>query len=298
MKWGFKTFILLFIPGLVFSQELNCNVEINSERIQTSDRLIFEDMERSFEDFLNNKKWTSDQFNVEERINCNLLITMDRNPSVGNFEATVQIQAARPIYNSNYETILLNFADRDWVFQYFESQPLQFADNLINDNLTAMLAFYAYIILTLDYDSFSPEGGTEYLEKAWNIIQNAQQSGASGWQQFESNRNRYWLAENLLSPQLKDIRELNYNYHRLALDEFIDKPDEARKVILEGLKKIQAMNKARPNSVIIISFFDAKSDELARIFSQGNMAIRRQAYDIAVELDPTQAEKYKSMIEN
>jgi hypothetical protein len=281
-----------------WAQELNCNVEINAERIQTSDRRIFEDMEIAFEDFLNNRQWTSDNYTIEERINCNFLITMDRNPSVGNFEATVQIQAARPIYNSNYETILLNFADRDWVFQYFESQPLQFNDNLVNDNLTAMLAFYAYIVLTLDYDSFSPEGGTAFLEKAWNIVQNAQQSGQSGWQRFESNRNRYWLAENLLSPQFKGIRELNYNYHRLALDQFAEKPDESRKIILDGLKKIEAMNKARPNSIIVIAFFDAKSDELSQIFSQGDIAVRRQAYDMVVEMDPTQAEKYKIMISN
>lgn len=296
-SWAYSMLAMLavLISG-VKAQELNCNVIVNSERIQTSDRKVFEDMERSFEDFLNNRKWTTDEFAIDERINCNLLFTIDRNPAVGSFEATVQIQSARPIFNTDYESILLNFADREWVFQYFESQPLQFNDNIINDNLTAMLAYYAYMILTLDYDSFSPLGGTPYLERAWNIVQNAQQTGLAGWEQFSSNRNRYWLAENLLSPQLRAIRNVYYEYHRLALDQFIQQPDESRKIILEALKKLQVMNRARPNSISIISFFDAKSDELAKIFSDGDMAIRRQAYDIAVELDPTQAQKYQAII--
>lgn len=288
--------LLLCQPLL--AQELNCQVVINSERMPTTEKQVFVDMQKAFVEFLNNRKWTEDEFLPEERIVSNIVITLNDNSSIGSYTATVQIQAARPVYNSGYETILFNFADRAWEFQYAESQPMIFNDNTFTNNLTSMLAYYAYIILALDYDSFSNKGGTQYLQKAWNVVINAQQSGRSGWQQFENNRNRYWLAENLLNPLMTPIRDAIYEYHIKGIDLFAEDADTGRKNILEALKKIQASNRRRPNSILTISFFDAKARELEQIFSEGDMSVRQQAYDILVDTDPSNADKYASIIQN
>jgi len=168
-KFIATSFLFLFFSS-AHGQELNCKVVVNSDRVQTTERNVFRDMETSFTQFMNDTKWTNDQFSVEERINSNVLITIESMPSIGNYNATVVIQSARPVYNTSYETLLLNFADRDWQFQYTESQPLNYNDNTFSSNLTSMLAFYANIIIGLDYDSFSELGGNPYFSKALNIV--------------------------------------------------------------------------------------------------------------------------------
>lgn len=290
--------ILFFIAQLVFGQELNCKVGVNDERAQTSDRMVFRDMEQSFARFMNDRKWTNDDYLPEERIECNLAITIESMPAVGLYNATVQIQSSRPIYNSSYSTLLLNFADRDWQFEYVESTPLDFGDNVYSSNLTSMLAFYAYIIIGLDKDSFEEFGGEEQFKKALDIVNLAQQSDRAGWQAFQSNRNRYWLSENLNNQDLRAIRKGLYTYHRLAMDQFEIKQDESRSLIVNVLKDIQGANRNIPNSILKISFFDAKKNELASIFEKGNPAIKREAYNILVDLDPSNTEKYKTIIGN
>lgn len=281
---------------MVEAQELNFNVKVNAARVQISDKNIFLDMEKAFAQFLNTRKWTNDVFASKERINCNLVINIDEMPSIGNFKATVQVQAARPVYDSNYQTLLLNFADRDWVFEYVQSQPLDFSDNNFTNNLTAMLGFYSYIILGLDYDSFEKLKGNPYFEKAFNIVTNAQQSNFPGWKQFDSNRNRYWLAENLVNQQVLPLREAIYLYHRQGMDTFSKSPEDARKNILEALKNIRKVNQVKPNTIAIIAFFDAKTDEIINIFSEGDMQVRREAYTILSALDPTKIGKMGAMI--
>ena len=221
-----------------------------------------------------------------------MVLTMETMPNIGSFTASLQIQVLRPVYGTNYETVVFNFADRNWQFDYTESLPLEFNENTFNTNLTSMLGFYAYIILGYDYDSFSRLGGSPFFDRAFNVVINAQQSPRAGWKQFESNRNRYWITENLMSSQMVPVREAIYEYHRLGLDMFGRDPEQGRDAIITALQKIKDVNKLRPNSVIINSFFDAKSDELANIFSQGNDSKRRQAVEILRELDPTNTEKY------
>jgi hypothetical protein len=279
-------------------QELFCQVIVNADRVQTTERNIFRDMENSFEQFMNNTKWTNDAYQRHERIVCNLSITIESMPSIGSFNATVQIQAARPVYNSNYETLLLNFADREWQFEYVESMPLVYNVNTYNNNLVSMLSFYAYIIIGLDYDSFGPLAGNPYYDIAQNIVTLAQSSDRPGWQAFDSNRNRYWLMENLQNQQMEGIRQGIYQYHRMGLDRFISEPDEARTEILKVLKEIQKVKDIRPNSIIVISFFDAKTDEIVSIFSEGNIQVRREAYNILTEIDPTKTEKYRTIVQN
>ena len=255
-------------------------------------------MENAFSQFLNSRKWTNDDFLPEERIKCNINITLNNMPSIGNFEATVQIQAARPVYNTTYESILFNFADRDWVFEYVEYQPLDFNENSFINNLTSMLAFYAYIILGLDYDSFSENGGSYFYQIAQNIVTNAQQSGRPGWSSLESNRNRYWLAENLTNAQINIMRKGWYRYHRLGMDTYAENPDEARKIMLEMLEDIKEVTKVYVNPIIVISFFDAKHMELVNVFSGADINTKREAYNLLVELNPSKRERYSKIIQN
>jgi hypothetical protein len=225
-------------------------------------------------------------------------ITIESMPSIGSFNATVQIQAARPVYDTNYESLLLNFADREWQFEYVESMPLEYYANTFNNNLVSILSFYAYMILGLDYDSFGLLEGEPYFDIARDIVTLAQSANRPGWEPFDNNRNRYWLAENFTNQQMEGIRRGFYQYHRLGLDRFITAPDAARNEILNVLKELQKIQEIKPNAIILISFLDAKTDEMIRIFSEGNIQVRREAYNILTEIDPTKTEKYKAIIQN
>lgn len=289
---------ILISAHQIIGQELNCQVVVNDERAQTSDRQVFRDMEQAFARFMNDRKWTNDNYLPDERIDCNMAITIESMPAIGFYNATVQIQSSRPVYNTSYSSLIFNFADRDWQIEYVESTPLDFGDNVFTSNLTSMLAFYAYIIIGLDNDTFEEFGGEEQFKKALDIVNLAQQSDRPGWQAFQSNRNRYWLSENLTNQDLRLIRKGLYTYHRLAMDQFETKQDESRVLIVSVLKDIEAANRNIPNSILKISFFDAKKNELAKIFEKGNPATKREAYNILVNLDPSNTEKYRSIIGN
>jgi hypothetical protein len=289
--------ILLCISVISYGQELNCTVTVNSSQVQTTDRNVFKDMKNTMEQFMNGRKWSNDGFKNHEKINCNILITITKMPSIGTFEASVQIRSARPIFNTNYSSLLLNFADRDWEFEYIESQPLEYNDNTYTTNLTSMLAYYAYVIIGLDYDSFSELGGTPYFQKALTVVNNAQQGNRSGWQPLGNNRNRYYLLENLNNPQMADLRKAIYSYHRLAMDTYDKTPDQSRDIILKGLRDIKKVRDINPNSILVISFFDAKAKEIVNIFSSGNIQTRRQAYDLVSTMDPSNR-LYDKMIQN
>lgn len=289
---------LILVSLNSFAQELNCSVSINASQIQTSDAGVFNDMENAIEQFMNGRKWTNDTYKNHEKIVCNVLITITKMPSIGSFSASVQVQSARPVFNSSYTSLLFNFADREWEFEYIESMPLEYNDNTFTTNLTSMLAFYAYLIIGLDYDSFSELGGTPYFQRALSVVNNAQQSGLPGWQAIGSNRNRYWIVENLNNPQMVDLRKAIYNYHRHGLDIFESDPEQGRQVILNGLKDIKKIRDINPNAILVVSFFDAKGKELADIFSDGNIQVRRQAYDIITAIDPSNRSNYQKILEN
>ncbi|MBT1702191.1 DUF4835 family protein [Chryseosolibacter indicus] len=296
-----KIYLLLVFVSLVIStqaQELNCSVSINATQIATSEQGVFKDMKNAIEQFMNGRKWTNDGFKTHEKIRCNLLLTISSMPTIGRFIASVQIQSARPIYNTNYTSLLFNFADREWDFEYLESQPLQYNDNTYTSNLTSMLAAYAYLIIGLDYDSFSELGGTPYFQRALNVVNNAQQTALPGWQPMGSNRSRYWLVENFNNPQMVDLRKAIYAYHRLGLDTFEKTPDKSREVILKGLRDIKKVRDVNPNAVLVVSFLDAKGKELANIFSDGNIQVRREAYDIITAIDPSNRSAYEKIIKN
>ncbi|MEP1094747.1 MAG: DUF4835 family protein [Cyclobacteriaceae bacterium] len=289
--------IYVLLTPCLFAQELNCRVVVNAQQVQTTERAVFQDMETEFAQFLNNTKWTSDTFDDEEVINCNLIININEMPSIGVFEATVQVLSSRPVHGTNYESVLLNFADRDWTFEFVQSQPLRFNENTFTSNITSLLAYYAYVIIGLDYDSFSELGGDPYYEKAFNVVNNAQQSSFTGWQQFNSIRNRYWLIENLRNPQLEGIRNALYTYHRNGLDIIANQKDEAESNILSALSDVQKANRSRPRSILTTTFMDAKSSELTQLFGETSLAKRRQAYNLLNSIDPSRSDDYRVLIE-
>lgn len=293
-----KLFIafLLWLPVVSWAQDLNCDVIINADQIQTSDRRVFQDMETTIENFMNGRDWTPDEFSVEERIKCSMSITLIDMPTIGSFKATVQIRSSRPIYNTNYESIILNFADRDWAFTYVESMPLDFNQNSYTSNLTSMLAFYAYIILGLDYDSFGDLAGDAYYQIAQVIVNNAAQSGFRGWSALESTRSRFALIDDITNQQMQALRKGIYKYHRLGLDLFEKDPETARSNVIEVLESILVIKSRYPASIFVISFFDAKTDELVNIFDQASMQDKRKAYNLLVELNPNKTDVYSKII--
>jgi hypothetical protein len=292
-------FILFaFLANTLSAQQLNFTVTINSDRANTQERDIFKNMKASFEQFLNGRNWIEDEFSPEERIKGNLMITINEMPNVRLFNATVQVQTVRPVYNSNYESILFNFADRNWTFEYVESQPLEFNRFSFTDNISSLLAFYAYIAIGIDYDSFSLRGGDSSFEILNNIVSNAQQSSRQGWNQNPSDRrNRYWLANDLYASQVMvPIRDAYYLYHRQGMDLLTSKPNEAYENILEAIKMVSEANQAQPNSILSITFMDAKSDEISKILKNASLEVRTEAVALLLKLDPNNARKYNEIL--
>lgn len=287
-----------FAPFRVSAQQLDFTVTINSERARTQDQDVFDQMKTAFEQFLNNRSWTDDEFKPEERIKGNLLITINDMPQVGLFSATVQIQTVRPVYGSNYESLMLNFADRNWTFEYVDSQPLEFNQYSFLNNITSLLSYYAYIALGLDYDSFAPRAGNPFYETANNIVANAQQSSRPGWNQNASDkRNRYWLTNELYNSQvLVPVRDAYYLYHRRGLDLLTSNPEEGYKNILEAIKNVEEANRVQPNSILTITFMDAKSDEICKILKNAPQEIKQEAVAALLKVDPNNARKYNDIL--
>lgn len=279
------------------AQELNCKVTVNADQIQTSDRSVFKDMERAIAAFLNSRKWTNDIYKPYEKINCSIFLNISQMPSIGSFKANAQITAARPIYDTNYETVIFNFADREFEFEYIESQPMEYNDNTYINNLTSMLAFYAYTILAIDYDSFSELGGSPYVQKMLTVVNNSQSSSHPGWIALGSNRSRFALMDNMTNAQMVDIRKNTYKYHRLALDTFDKNPDQSRDQVLDVLRTVKKVWTINPTAILIVSFFDAKANELTSIFTDANLNVKREAYDILTSLDPKRT-VYQKIIAN
>ena len=301
MQNKFPLFLIFFLVGFgnvhLHAQELNCTVSINADLRQTQERQIFTEMETAIQAFLNNTKWTDDEFEENEKIKCDILITLGKGSSITNFGAIAQIKSLRPIYGTGYDSPILNFFDNNWSFTYAPSQPLIFAENSYSTELTSLLAYYAYLVIALDYDTFSEKGGQPYYERALNIMNNAQTGGGAGWNGIGGDiRDRYWLVTNLRSPQFEQYRLSLYNYHRKALDFLVEKPEEAREIALESLEKIQTVRNQQPTSVTLNAFFDAKFMELTNLFLQANPDTRAKASELLIQLDPTNSGIYRKLI--
>ncbi|MBK9193360.1 MAG: DUF4835 family protein [Crocinitomicaceae bacterium] len=299
-----KKIILLtaFVFSLVknYAQELHCQVSIIAApglQIGPVEKEIFTELEASIYDFMNNTRWTTDVFEIEERINCNVLLTISEMPSTTTFSGKVQIQSSRPVYNTGYNTVLFNFEDNDVTFNYVRNSALLFSIDQYRDNLTSILAFYAYMILAYDYDSFELKGGTKYFNKAQIIASNAKNSGDPGWSASAGKKNnRYWMVDNAIQSVFEPIRVTYYNYHRLGFDIMYDDIVGGRKAVLESLQLLDKVQRARPGSLNLQIFLTSKSDELVNLFSQAEITEKNAVVSVLKKLDPTNSSKYQEIL--
>ncbi len=288
--------LLCFAQNQSNAQELNCQVTVNAQQIQSSDKRIFETLQKALTEFMNTRQWTSLNFNPSEKIDCSILLIVNER-SGNTIKGTLTIQTRRPVFNTSYYSPLLNFIDKDITFNYAEYDPLDFADNNIGSNLTAIMAFYAYSILGLTFDSFSADGGTFYFNKCQDIVNNAQNLG-EGWKVAKNQQNRYFFCESYINSAYDEMRQINYAYHRLALDQMFEYPDESKKLILGYLKRIADLKKMKSGLLSIQVFFDAKSDELVNIFTIATNEEKKEFLDLMLQADPANLQKYQKINTN
>lgn len=300
-----KNIIILFIGlfGFVWhidAQELNAKVTIVTNGLSTTvDKRIFTTLEKQLTDLLNNRKWTNDNFKPNERINCNFLINL-KTGDKDVFGASLTVQAARPIYNATYNSPLINFQDNDVVFKYIQYQPVEFNESRINgsdalvSNLTAIIAYYANLILAMDYESYALGTGDPYFKKMINIVNNAPDgSNIKGWTQFDGLRNRYWLSENVLNSRYAPIHEIFYKYYRSSMDNLYDNEQQARDAMILVLNTLNQFVSENPSTMVIQFFMQGKTDELINMFKKAPQDQRIRVVEILQKVDVTNANRFK-----
>ncbi len=251
------------------AQELNARVVVNAESIPNTNKQVFQTLERSLTEFINQKKWTNRNFKLQEKIDCAFTITLLEQPNSNEFRGNIQIQSVRPVYNSTYLSTIFNFRDTDLIFNYTEFENFQYDINRFDSNLISIIAFYVYTVLGIDADSFQENGGTYYYSQAENVMNIAQQSGYKGWNPNDSGITRYKLITDLLSPAFTNYREAIFEYHFNGLDVMFDDKLKAKEVIYESVLKLKTIYARRPNALLIRIFMDAKADEIVNIYSGG-----------------------------
>jgi hypothetical protein len=290
---------LVLVPDIINAQELNCNIQISAQRIQGSNRQVFESMQKDLFEFMNNTVWSNHVFNYAERIDCNILINLTDQLSADEFKGTIQIQLSRPVYNTTYNSTMLNFIDNNFQFKYVEFQPLVFDPSTYTSSLISVLGYYTYMVLGFDYDSFSPMGGTEFYQMAEKIVTNAQNAPEPGWKPYDGsrNRNRYWLVKNVLDKEYEGVRQFIYDYNINGLDRMESKTPEARTSMVESLKLIQDVYRKKPDPFMYLLqvIMDAKSDELINIFSAAFPEEKSRVVEILTEIDPANKAKYEKI---
>jgi hypothetical protein len=296
-------YIILLVTLLTLklgAQELNCQVSvINSPQLQMSatDLEVVKDMETNIYEFMNTTRWTKDNFEIEERINCNVLVTLTEKKGTDGFSGQIQIQSSRPVFNSDYNSQVFNFVDSDFNVVYLRNSALIFSLEQYRDNLTSILAYYAYMIIAYDYDTYSLEGGSEYFKKAQTIANLAKSSGDSGWESSAGKRkNRYWLVDNALQAMFKPLRQAYYKYHRQGFDIMHKDMENGRKEVLESLKLLDKVQRSRPGSINLQFFLSSKTDELVGLFSQAEMSEKNAAVNLLKRLDPASSSKYQEIL--
>ncbi len=278
------------------AQELRCKVVVNADQIQYTNKRMFKTLETSVSEFVNNTRWTKDNFTMDERIDCAMLITITKFDLPDQFTATIQVTSNRPVFNSGYSSNVFNFRDQDFNFTYTENAPIFFTPDQFQSNLASVVAFYAYLIIGMDYDTFSLEGGTQYFGEAQRVVTNAQSSGFAGWASSEKQRNRFWIVDNMLQTAWQPLRECMYNYHRKGMDIMYEKPTEGRKVIMTSLEDLKKIHTIKPLSFNVQLFFTAKEDELVGIFSVADQVEKERVVNLLKTIDPTRSSKYNTIL--
>ena len=290
--------LALLLLSEVRAQELRCNISVNYSKIQGTNQSIFTTLQKELNDFANNTAWTNNVFATDERIECSIFINITDQLSASEFRATLQVQSSRPVYGSTFITPIFNYMDNEITFTYIEYDQIQFNEQAYTGPLSSLIAFYCYIILGLDYDSFSLLGGTEYLKKAEHIVLNAQNAPVKGWRPYDGSRtNRYWMMENMLNYKYGPMRNAYYKYHRLGLDLMSTSISDGRAGVLEALLDIQKVYRDRPDTYLFFLklFFDAKADEIVNIFLEAPETERLRVYQILMEVDKMNSKKYTKL---
>lgn len=296
LKRTFGILLALMMVNGLSAQELNMQVSVIAPQIANVEKSIFETLESSVQEFMNGRKWTNDFFEFDERIECSMQITISEAPSQSQFRGSIQIQSSRPIYNSDYNAALMSLNDQDVDFVFLPNTIIQFSIDQHRDNLSSMLAYYAFMIIGMDYDSFSEEGGTDYFLKAQTIVANAQTAGQPGWKASEGNQNRFHLVENLLSQTFRPLRQCMYRYHRHGMDIAYDQPELARKEMSDALLSLRNIHKIRPSSYNLQVFFFAKADEIINMFDPAPQEEKLRLYNLLTTVDPGNISKYDKMM--
>ena len=286
--------LVLMLFGFIQAQELNCVVSVNSERVTANTQQVFKTLETSLNDFVNKTKWSNQSFDQNERIECSMFINVSEVDNT-TFTATIQIQSSRPVYNSIYSTPIFNYNDKDFTFKYVEFESLNFNPNSFDSNLVSVVAFYSYIIMALDADSFESLKGTRYLEMAQNVMSVAQTGGYKGWSQTDGLQNRYYLISDLLSNTFNPIRQAYFEYHANGLDKMADDVKLGKENVKTALLNLSAIHSVRPNAFLTRVFFDAKSDEIADIFSDGPSIQTTELVEKLNRLSPLNASKWSTI---
>lgn len=283
-------------PFIGKAQELNARITINSDKVQSTNKQVFKTLQDALNDFVNNKKWTDATFAMNERIDCSMTLIINEMVSDNSFKGEIQVQARRPVYNSSYTTTLLNYRDTELSFDYTEFEPLEYTENTLNSNLIATVVFYIYTILGLDFDSFSPKGGTAFLGQAMQIVSLAQaQPTWTGWKAFENDRNRHALATALTDNTSELFRDMWYNYHRKGLDEMAANPDRGRTTIIGLLPVLEQVKSARPTSPLLQMFADSKLDEVVLIYSKATTPEKQEGCKMLSNLYPALTTRMESL---
>ncbi|HOE05872.1 MAG TPA: DUF4835 family protein [Bacteroidales bacterium] len=298
MKTTALILALLTSTLLLQAQELDCRIQVNYSKLQgTSYQQIFSTFQQSMYEFINNTNWTNNVFQKDERIECNFNFNLTEQVSSDEYKGTLQITYSRPVFGTSYNTPILNHLDNDIQFKYTEFEPFEFNPNSHTSNLMSIVAYYIYIIIGMDYDTFGNGSGTEYYQKAERIVQNAQSAPEKGWKAYENLKNRYWLVENLLNDQYAPIRDFLYVYHRQGMDKMADKPADARARIEEALENLKTVHRRKQGTFLMQIITTAKGDEIVNIFQESFPDEKARVYNIMKEIDPANVTKYDGMMQ-
>ena len=297
MRKLFSFLVLSVLTGAAVAQELLCTVTILDNQIQLSDKRIFRTLEQTLSNFMSTTKWTEEKYEPNERIECNIqIILTGYDPKTNAYAGSAQVQSRRPVFGSGYNTLVFNINDENWSFTFSEFEPLLFNENSFTSNLVALMSFYAYYIIGIDFETFAPMGGTPYFNKALQIANNAQPNAGAGWQPFERNiRSRYNLIDNIINERFKPLRDAYYKYHREGLDMMTKDPEKARKAIVSSLELVQKVFKIAPNTVLLLVFFESKSDELVQIFKGAPQNEKPKVLSLLNEINIANANKYEKI---
>jgi hypothetical protein len=299
MKKVFLVLSLIFVIFKLNAQEFDCQISVTAQKLEGTDKRIFETLQSAMYEFLNSHKWSNYNFQMEERIECSMLLTINDRLGTDEFKGNLNIVLRRPVLNTSYNTILLNYIDKDFQFKYSEFQPLDYSDGQFTSNLTSILAFYSYMMFGLYFDSFSPNGGSQFYEKAQNVVITAQNAQETGWKAYEGQKNRFWMVENIQNPANSELRDFLYKFNRLGLDVMYDKLEQGRGAITESLEYLQKIYNAKPDLFLMQLIMDTKRDELVNIYSDPRVppVEKTNVVNLLKEIDPANGSKYQAILE-